>query len=130
MSPIHTKRMDLQLRNNLPWIMIRTKKPIEGNVMGIQAAVDLAAEQSQNLTSAQKELLYWQQMLCYVSFSTSQWLARSGHLPVKNPDAFTKQKRRPHKDTTSQKNPEKETELKKKNLFPAQGLSADCYQSA
>eukprot|EP00957_Ditylum_brightwellii_P138745 10576373-Ditylum_brightwellii.AAC.1 len=80
-------------------------------------------------------------MLCHVSFSTIQWLARSGHLPVKNPDAIgkcqipvcascqvTKQKRRPYKATKSQKNPKKEAELKKNDLFPGQRLSADHYQ--
>eukprot|EP00957_Ditylum_brightwellii_P108186 8254198-Ditylum_brightwellii.AAC.1 len=121
--------MDLHPRNNLPWLMIRIKKTIEENVMGLQAAVDLVAEQSQNLTSAQKELLHWCQ--------------RSGHLPVKNPDApgkcqipvcvscqFAKHKRRSHKATKSQKNPEKEAELNKNGLFPGQHLSADRYQSA
>eukprot|EP00957_Ditylum_brightwellii_P051430 3899266-Ditylum_brightwellii.AAC.1 len=29
MSPVYTKRMDLHLRNNLPWFMIRTKKAME-----------------------------------------------------------------------------------------------------
>eukprot|EP00957_Ditylum_brightwellii_P157285 11970103-Ditylum_brightwellii.AAC.1 len=90
MSPIHTKRMDLHPRNNFPWLMIRTKKTIEESVMEIQAAVILAAEQNQNLTSAQKDLLHWHQRLCCVSFSTIQWLARLGHLPVKNPDAVGK----------------------------------------
>eukprot|EP00957_Ditylum_brightwellii_P138746 10576373-Ditylum_brightwellii.AAC.2 len=37
----------------------RTKKTIEENVMGLQAAVDLTVEQYQNLTLAQKELLHW-----------------------------------------------------------------------
>eukprot|EP00957_Ditylum_brightwellii_P172468 13130593-Ditylum_brightwellii.AAC.1 len=36
--------MDLHPRNNLLWLMIRTKKTIEENVKGLQAAVDLAAE--------------------------------------------------------------------------------------
>eukprot|EP00957_Ditylum_brightwellii_P052847 4006411-Ditylum_brightwellii.AAC.1 len=70
MTPIHTKQMDLHPRNNLSLLMIRTKKTIEENVMGHQAAVDLAAEQTQNLTSAQKELLHWHQRLCHESFST------------------------------------------------------------
>eukprot|EP00957_Ditylum_brightwellii_P193508 14735833-Ditylum_brightwellii.AAC.1 len=74
-------------------------------------------------------------------FSTIQWLARSGHLPVKNPDAigkchipvcisyqFAKQKRRLHKATKSQQNPEKEGKLKKNDLFPGEHLSADHYQ--
>eukprot|EP00957_Ditylum_brightwellii_P180121 13720806-Ditylum_brightwellii.AAC.1 len=61
---------------------------MEENVMGFQSAVDLAAEKNQNLTSAQKELLHWHQRLCHVSSSTIQWLARSGHLPVKNPNAM------------------------------------------
>eukprot|EP00957_Ditylum_brightwellii_P148695 11321119-Ditylum_brightwellii.AAC.1 len=130
MSPIHTKRMDLYQRNNLHWFMIRTKKTIEENVMGLQIAVYLAAEQNQNLTSAQKELLCWHQRLCHVNVSTIQWLARLGHLPVKNPDAFAKQKRRPCKATKSHKNTEKEAELKKKNLLPGQHLSAGHYQSA
>eukprot|EP00957_Ditylum_brightwellii_P143368 10921804-Ditylum_brightwellii.AAC.1 len=72
-----------------------------------------------------------------------QWLTRLGHLHVKNPDAvgkcqitvctlcqFAKQKKRPHKATKSQQNPEKEGKFKKKNLFPGQCLSADHYQSA
>eukprot|EP00957_Ditylum_brightwellii_P105602 8051210-Ditylum_brightwellii.AAC.1 len=42
---------------------------------------------------------------------------------------FAKQKRRPHKATKSQHNPEKEGKLKKKNPFPGQRLSADHYQS-
>jgi hypothetical protein len=53
MSPVYTTRMDLHPRNNLPWLMIRTKKTMEENVMECQAAVDLAAEKNQNLTSAQ-----------------------------------------------------------------------------
>eukprot|EP00957_Ditylum_brightwellii_P138153 10531556-Ditylum_brightwellii.AAC.1 len=143
MSPIHTKRMDLHPRNNPPWLMIRTKKTIEENAMGLQTAVDLAGEQNQNLASAQKELIHWHQRLCHVSISTIQWLARSWHLSVKNPDAvgncqipvcascqFVKQKRRPHNTTMSQKNSEKEAELKSNNLFPVQQLSADHYQSA
>eukprot|EP00957_Ditylum_brightwellii_P182232 13883663-Ditylum_brightwellii.AAC.1 len=73
--------------------------------MGLQAAVDLAAEKNQNLTSFQKELLHWHQRLCHC----------------------VKQKRRPHKATKSQQNPEKEDKLKKKNLFPGQHLSADHY---
>eukprot|EP00957_Ditylum_brightwellii_P066031 5008601-Ditylum_brightwellii.AAC.1 len=60
---------------------------MEENVMGLQADVDLAAERNQNLTSAQKELLHWHQRLCQMSSSTIQWLARSGYLAVKNPDA-------------------------------------------
>eukprot|EP00957_Ditylum_brightwellii_P139382 10622399-Ditylum_brightwellii.AAC.1 len=79
--------MDLHPRNNLPWLMIRTKNTMEENAMGLQAAVDLVAEKNQNLISDQKELLHWHQRLCHVSSSTIQWLARSGHLPVKNPDA-------------------------------------------
>eukprot|EP00957_Ditylum_brightwellii_P103413 7879785-Ditylum_brightwellii.AAC.1 len=63
MSPVYTKRMDLHLRNNVPWLMIRTKKTMEENMMGLQAAVDLAAEKNKNLTSAQKELLHWHQRL-------------------------------------------------------------------
>eukprot|EP00957_Ditylum_brightwellii_P135339 10319750-Ditylum_brightwellii.AAC.1 len=63
---------------------------MEENVMGLQAAVDLAAEKNQDLTSAQKELLHLHQRLCHVNFSTIQWLSRSGHLPVKNPDAVGK----------------------------------------
>eukprot|EP00957_Ditylum_brightwellii_P002939 224403-Ditylum_brightwellii.AAC.1 len=90
MPPVYTKRMDLHPRNNLPLLMIRTKKTMEDNVMGLQVAVGLSAEKSQNLTSAQKELLHWYQRLCHVSFSTIQWLVRSGHLPVKNPDAVHK----------------------------------------
>eukprot|EP00957_Ditylum_brightwellii_P120648 9203156-Ditylum_brightwellii.AAC.1 len=114
MPPVYTKRMNLHPRNNLPWLMIRTKSTIEENMMGLQAAVDLAAEKNLNLTSAQTELFHWHQRLCHVSFSTIQWLARSGHLPVKNPDAeskcqipvcascpFAKQKRRSHKATKS-----------------------------
>eukprot|EP00957_Ditylum_brightwellii_P051236 3884719-Ditylum_brightwellii.AAC.1 len=66
--------------------MIRTKKTIEVNVVRLQAAVDLAAEKNQTLTSAQKKLLHWHQRLCYVSVLTIQWLAASGHLPVKIPD--------------------------------------------
>eukprot|EP00957_Ditylum_brightwellii_P143070 10901006-Ditylum_brightwellii.AAC.1 len=58
MSPVYTKKMDLHPRNNPPWLMIRTKKTMEKNLMGLQAAVDLAAKKNQNLTSAQKELLY------------------------------------------------------------------------
>eukprot|EP00957_Ditylum_brightwellii_P049200 3732960-Ditylum_brightwellii.AAC.1 len=50
---------------NLPWLMIRTNKTMEENVMGLQAAVDIAAEKNQNLKSAQKELLHWQQRLCH-----------------------------------------------------------------
>eukprot|EP00957_Ditylum_brightwellii_P123960 9449340-Ditylum_brightwellii.AAC.1 len=82
--------MDLHPRNNLPLLMIRTKKTMEENRMGLQAAVEL----------------------CHVHFSAIQWLARSRHLPIKNPDAvdkcqihvctscqFAKQKRRPHKAT-------------------------------
>eukprot|EP00957_Ditylum_brightwellii_P051849 3932050-Ditylum_brightwellii.AAC.1 len=140
MSPVFTKRIDLHPRNNLPWPMIRTKKTMEENMMGLQANVDLAAEKNQNLTAAQKELLHWHQRLCHASFSTIQWLARSGHLLVKNPDVvgkcqipvcalfqFIKQKMRPHKATKSQKNPKNEGKLKKKNLFPGQHLSADHY---
>eukprot|EP00957_Ditylum_brightwellii_P019816 1495007-Ditylum_brightwellii.AAC.1 len=82
--------MDLHPWNNLPWLMIRTKKIMEENVMGLQAAVDLAAEKNHNLTSAQKELLHWHQWLCHVSFSTIQRLAKLGHLPIKNPDAVGK----------------------------------------
>eukprot|EP00957_Ditylum_brightwellii_P145839 11105202-Ditylum_brightwellii.AAC.1 len=120
MSPVYTKRMDLHPRNNLPQFMIRTKKNMEENVMELQVA-----------------------MLCHMSFSTSQWLARSGHLPVKNLDTVGKcqspvcvscqsanQKKRPHKATKSEQNPEKEGKLKKNNLFPGQHLSADHYQSA
>eukprot|EP00957_Ditylum_brightwellii_P204794 15340869-Ditylum_brightwellii.AAC.1 len=140
MSPVYIKRMDLHPRKNLPWLMIRTKKTMEKNVIGLQAAVDLAAEKNQNLTSAQKGLLHWHQRLCHVSFSIIQWLARSGHLPVKNPDAvgkyqipvcescqFAKQKRRPHKAAKNQQNPEKEGKLKKNDIFPGQCLSADHY---
>eukprot|EP00957_Ditylum_brightwellii_P048849 3706303-Ditylum_brightwellii.AAC.1 len=65
MQPVYTKRMDLHQRNNPPWIMIRTKKTMEENVMGFQSSVDLAAERKQNLTSAQKELLHWHQRLCH-----------------------------------------------------------------
>eukprot|EP00957_Ditylum_brightwellii_P158569 12069692-Ditylum_brightwellii.AAC.1 len=79
--------MDLHPRNNLPWVMIRSKNTMEKNVMGLQAAVDLAAEINQKLKSAQKELLHWHRRLYHASFSIIQWLARSGHLPVKNPDA-------------------------------------------
>jgi hypothetical protein len=124
MPPVYTKRMDLHPRNNLPWLMIKTKKTMEENMIGLKAAVDLAAEKNQNLTSAQKELLHWHQRLCHVSFLTIQWLARSGHLPVKNLDVvgkcqipicascqLAKQKRRPHKATKSQQNPEKEGKL-------------------
>eukprot|EP00957_Ditylum_brightwellii_P047915 3639177-Ditylum_brightwellii.AAC.1 len=116
---------------------------MEENVMGLLAAVDLAAEKNQNLTPAQKELLNWHQSLCHVGFSTIKWLARSGHLPVKNPDGvgkcqipvcascqLAKQKRRPYKATKSQQNPEKEGKFKKNNLFPGQRLSTDHYQSA
>eukprot|EP00957_Ditylum_brightwellii_P024100 1817576-Ditylum_brightwellii.AAC.1 len=143
MPRVYTKRMDLYPRNNLPWLMTRTKKTMEENMMGLQTAVNLAAEKNQNLTSAQNKLLHWHQRLCHVSFSTIQWLARSGHSPVKNSDAvgmcqipvcsscqFAKQKRRPHKATKSQQNCENEGKLKKKNLFPGQPLSADHYQSA
>eukprot|EP00957_Ditylum_brightwellii_P181022 13790537-Ditylum_brightwellii.AAC.1 len=70
MPPVYTKRMDLNPRNNLPWLMIRTKKTMEETVMGLQAAVNLTAEKNQNLTSAQKELLNWHQWLCHVSFPT------------------------------------------------------------
>eukprot|EP00957_Ditylum_brightwellii_P141198 10757794-Ditylum_brightwellii.AAC.1 len=63
---------------------------MEENVMGLQAAVDLAAEKNQDQTSAQKELLRWHQRLCHVSFPTIQWLARSGHLPIKNPEMVGK----------------------------------------
>eukprot|EP00957_Ditylum_brightwellii_P196503 14972390-Ditylum_brightwellii.AAC.1 len=63
MLPVYTKKMDLHPKNNLPWLMTRTKKTMEENVMGLQAAVDLAAEENQNLTSAQKELLHWHQRL-------------------------------------------------------------------
>eukprot|EP00957_Ditylum_brightwellii_P161477 12295140-Ditylum_brightwellii.AAC.1 len=80
MSPVYTKRMDFHPRKNLPWLMIRTKKIMEGNVLGFQAAVDLAAEKKH----------HWHQQLCHVNFSTIQWLARSGHLPIKNPDAVGK----------------------------------------
>eukprot|EP00957_Ditylum_brightwellii_P145552 11082578-Ditylum_brightwellii.AAC.1 len=65
MPPVYTKRMDLHPRKNLPWLMIRTKKAMEENVMGLQAAVDLAAKKNQILTSAQKELLHWHQRLCH-----------------------------------------------------------------
>eukprot|EP00957_Ditylum_brightwellii_P006212 470410-Ditylum_brightwellii.AAC.1 len=65
MSPVYTKRMDLHPTNNLPWLMIRTKKTMEENAMGLQVAVDFAAEKNQNLTSAQKELLHWHQRLCH-----------------------------------------------------------------
>eukprot|EP00957_Ditylum_brightwellii_P188510 14351251-Ditylum_brightwellii.AAC.1 len=65
MPPVYTKRMNLHPWNNLPWLMIRTKKIMEENVMRFQAAVHLAAEKNQNLTSAQKELLHWHQWLCH-----------------------------------------------------------------
>eukprot|EP00957_Ditylum_brightwellii_P105775 8066632-Ditylum_brightwellii.AAC.1 len=65
MSPVYTKRMDLHSRNNLPWLMTRTKKIMEENVMGLQEALDLATEKNQNLTSAQKDLLHWHQRLCH-----------------------------------------------------------------
>eukprot|EP00957_Ditylum_brightwellii_P131667 10041448-Ditylum_brightwellii.AAC.1 len=118
MPPVYIRRMDLHPRNNLPWFMIRTKKTMEENVMGLQR-------------------------LCHVSFSTIQLLARSRYLPFKNPNVvdkcqipvcascqFTKQKRRPHKATKSQQNPEKEGKLKKNNLFPEERLSADHYKPA
>eukprot|EP00957_Ditylum_brightwellii_P079656 6057058-Ditylum_brightwellii.AAC.1 len=132
MSLVYTKRMDLHPRNNLPWLMIRTGKTMEENMMGLQVVVDLAAEKNQNLTSAQKKLLHWHQRLCHMR-----------HLPVKNPDTvgkcqipvcascqFAKQKRRPHKATKSQHNPEKEGKLKKNDLFLGQQLSANHYQAA
>eukprot|EP00957_Ditylum_brightwellii_P109906 8383688-Ditylum_brightwellii.AAC.1 len=31
MPPVYTNRMDLHSRNNLPWLMIRTKKTMEEN---------------------------------------------------------------------------------------------------
>eukprot|EP00957_Ditylum_brightwellii_P145304 11066812-Ditylum_brightwellii.AAC.1 len=31
MPPVYTKRMGLHPRNNLPWLMIRTKKAMEEN---------------------------------------------------------------------------------------------------
>eukprot|EP00957_Ditylum_brightwellii_P180613 13757937-Ditylum_brightwellii.AAC.1 len=85
-SPVYPKRMDLHPRKNLPWFMIRTKKTMKENMMGLQATVDSAAEKNQNLTSAQKDLIHWHRRLCHMSFSTIQWLARLGHLHVKNPD--------------------------------------------
>eukprot|EP00957_Ditylum_brightwellii_P032510 2463517-Ditylum_brightwellii.AAC.1 len=65
MPPVYTKRMDLHPRNNLTWLMIRTKKTMEENVMGLQTAVKLAAEKNQNLTTVQKELLHQHQRLCH-----------------------------------------------------------------
>eukprot|EP00957_Ditylum_brightwellii_P023196 1750329-Ditylum_brightwellii.AAC.1 len=35
MSPVYTKRIFLHPRNNLPWLMISTKKIMEENVMGL-----------------------------------------------------------------------------------------------
>eukprot|EP00957_Ditylum_brightwellii_P117994 8999421-Ditylum_brightwellii.AAC.1 len=44
MSPVYTKRMALHPRNNLPWLMLRTRNTMEENMMGLQATVDLASE--------------------------------------------------------------------------------------
>eukprot|EP00957_Ditylum_brightwellii_P015678 1182744-Ditylum_brightwellii.AAC.1 len=63
MPPVYTKMMNLHPRTNLPCLVIRTKKTMEENVMGLQVDVDLAAKKNQNLTSAQKELLHWHQRL-------------------------------------------------------------------
>eukprot|EP00957_Ditylum_brightwellii_P112195 8553924-Ditylum_brightwellii.AAC.1 len=71
------------------------------------------------------------------------WLARAGKLPVKNPKAvgncqipvcdscqFTKQKKTPSKATRLEHRSEKETKIKKDNLFPGQHLSVDHFQSS
>eukprot|EP00957_Ditylum_brightwellii_P006812 516140-Ditylum_brightwellii.AAC.3 len=57
MPPVQTKRMKLNPRNNLPWLLVRTPVSEEETVTSFQAAVDLAFEQNKNLDSAQKELL-------------------------------------------------------------------------
>eukprot|EP00957_Ditylum_brightwellii_P114269 8712511-Ditylum_brightwellii.AAC.1 len=38
MPPVYTMRMDMHPRNNLLWLIIRTNKTMEENVMGLQAA--------------------------------------------------------------------------------------------
>eukprot|EP00957_Ditylum_brightwellii_P207356 15352597-Ditylum_brightwellii.AAC.1 len=55
MPPVQTKKMKLNPRNNLPWLLVRTPVSVEETAASFQAVVNLASEQNKNLDSAQKE---------------------------------------------------------------------------
>ena len=143
MSPLKTKKMQLDPKTSLPFLFVRMAWTVKETVQALQASIETAAESNSNLTSAQKELITWHQRLGHISFATIQWLARSGKLPCKNPKAvgncdipicascqFAKQKKRPDKASKQTTKSGKEMELKKQDLFPGQRVSADHFQSA
>ena len=87
MPSLQTKKVHLNSKDNLPWILVRTPKSMEDTIACFQATVDLTSEKNKNLNSAQKELLKWHQCLGHTSFNQIQCLARSGKLPLKNAKA-------------------------------------------
>ena len=89
------------------------------------------------MTSAQKELLRWH---FWLGLRHVQWLVRSGKLIVTNPKAvancelpkctaceFGKATRQATKTSKQTPVPEKESELKKGDLFPGQRVSIDQF---
>ena len=87
MPSLQTKKVHLNSKDNLPWLLVRTPKSMEDTIACFQASVDLTSKKNKNLNSVQKELLKWHQCLGDTSFSQIQWLARSGKLPLKNAKA-------------------------------------------
>ena len=69
MPSLQTKKVHLNSKDNLPWILVRNPKSMEDTIACFQASVDLTSEKNKTLNSAQKELLKWHQCLGHASFS-------------------------------------------------------------
>ena len=132
--PIHVIQTPYHPRTNLPTVKAFTSKNASKRPVTLLGAVDVATNNNKNMSEAAKELLRLHFRLGHVNFKTLAWMIRSGKVQVRNPKSvanvypfpkcaaceFGKACRQGSDATSTKRNPDKEMELKKGDLFAGQ----------
>jgi hypothetical protein len=140
--PLHTRKVHINQRNNLPEMMANNPSSNISAVQALQGAIDVTVTSNKNISNHSKVLLQQHYRLGHIGFQHLRWLIRSGAVPVRDKDKvansdivkcaaceYGKAAKRPTHTTVTKGRDDKEMELKKEDLFPGSRVSVDHYES-
>ena len=72
------------LSNNLPILNVQLPTNTNTSLKALNAAINVTNKTNQNLSDAQKELLFWHYKLGHIGFQQLQWMFWMGKIPSRN----------------------------------------------